>query len=82
MPRKVRVDVLKVIDFSSPFVKFRLDCSKGTYVRQVAEDAGEVLGCGACITEIRRTKVGPFSIDDAVRLEDLNESHCRRWPSA
>ena len=79
--RRVRIDVLKVLDFSSPLVRFRMDCSKGTYVRQVAEDVGEVLGCGACITEIRRTKVGPFLIGDAVRLEDLNESHCRRWPN-
>ena len=67
-PRKIRIDVLKVIEFSSPLVKFCLDCSKGTYVRQVAEDVGEVLGCGACITEIRRTKVGPFVIGDAVKL--------------
>ncbi|MBF0593512.1 MAG: tRNA pseudouridine(55) synthase TruB [Candidatus Omnitrophica bacterium] len=81
-PRKVRVDVLKVLDFSLPFVKFCLDCSKGTYVRQVAEDVGEVLGCGACITEIRRTKVGPFGIESAVKLEELNESHLRRWPAA
>ncbi len=80
--RKVRIDVLEVIDFSSPYVRFQMDCSKGTYVRQVADDVGEVLGCGACITEIRRTKVGPFTIADAVRLEDMNESHCRRWPSA
>ena len=80
--RKVRIDVLQVLDFSSPFVKFFLDCSKGTYVRQVAEDVGEVLGCGACITEIRRTKVGPFGIEAAVKLEELNESHLKRWPSA
>ncbi len=81
-PRKVRIDKLKVLDFSSPFVKFCLDCSKGTYVRQIADDVGDVLGCGACITEIRRTKVGPFAIDAAVKLEDLNESHLKRWPAA
>ncbi|MEI6437599.1 MAG: tRNA pseudouridine(55) synthase TruB [Candidatus Omnitrophota bacterium] len=81
-PRKIRIDVLKVLDFSAPFVKFCLDCSKGTYVRQVAEDVGDVLGCGACITEIRRTKVGPFGIETAVTLEDLNETHLKRWPAA
>lgn len=78
-PRKIRVEVLKVLDFEAPFVKFQLDCSKGTYVRQVADDAGDALGCGACITEIRRTKVGPFRIDEAVKLEELNEGHLKRW---
>ena len=79
--RKVRIDALQVLDFTLPHVQFYLECSKGTYVRQVAEDVGEVLGCGACITEIRRTKVGPFVIDGSVKLEDLNESHLRDWPA-
>ena len=43
-----------------------MSCSKGTYVRQLAEDVGEVLGCGACISQIERTKVGPFDIKDAM----------------
>ncbi|MBF0618992.1 MAG: tRNA pseudouridine(55) synthase TruB [Candidatus Omnitrophica bacterium] len=77
--RKVRVDALNLTEFAHPHVKFFLACSKGTYVRQVAEDVGEVLGCGACITEIRRTKVGPFGIDSAVKLEDLHEGHLRKW---
>ena len=81
-PRKIRIDELKLLNFALPFVTFHLDCSKGTYVRQVAEDVGEGLGCGACITEIRRTKVGPFGIDEAVKLGELNESHCRRWTPA
>ena len=80
--RKIRIDVLKVVDFAPPCVQFFLDCSKGTYVRQVAEDVGDVLGCGACITEIRRTKVGPFTIESAVKLEDLNASHLQRWHPA
>lgn len=80
--RKVRIDALRLLDFSLPFVRFQMDCSKGTYVRQLAEDVGAFLGCGACITEIRRTKVGPFTIDQAVTLEVLDESHCRRWPSS
>ncbi len=82
-PRQVRVDVLNLIEFTSPLVRFHLDCSKGTYVRQIAEDVGEDLGCGACITEIRRTKVGPFIINDAVKLDDVNETHIHPWrPSA
>ena len=78
-PRQVRVDAIDLLEFSPPFVKFHLACSKGTYVRQVAEDVGEALGCGACITEIRRTKVGPFTINEAVKLDDVHENHLRQW---
>jgi tRNA pseudouridine55 synthase len=77
--RKVRVDELKVLQCRFPDVEFLMSCSKGTYVRQLAEDVGEVLGCGACISQIERTKVGPFEIKDAVVLENLNESHILKW---
>ena len=78
-PRKIKIDVLTLLTFEPPLAQFYLECSKGTYVRQVAEDVGEVLGCGACITEIRRTKVGPFTLEGAVKLEDLNEKHLKAW---
>ena len=78
-PRQVRVDCLKVEDICFPEVKFYLECSKGTYVRQLAEDIGRDLGCRACISQIERVKVGTFDIKDTVKLEDLNESHIRHW---
>jgi tRNA pseudouridine55 synthase len=81
--RQVTVHALDLLEFTPPLVKLYLACSKGTYVRQVAEDVGEDLGCGACITEIRRTQVGPFSINEAVKLDDVNETHIHLWnPSA
>ncbi len=78
--RKVRIDEVTLLSFALPEVEFFMACSKGTYVRQLAEDVGDVLGCGACISQIERTKVGPFDIKDAVKLEDLNEGHLRLWP--
>lgn len=78
-PRSIRIDSLHLVDFLIPDVKFYVECSKGTYVRQLAQDIGEVLGCGACISQIERTKVGPFILPEAVTLEELNESHIRRW---
>ena len=78
--RKVRIDEVKLLSFALPEVEFFMSCSKGTYVRQLAEDVGDALGCGACISQIERTKVGPFDIKDAVKLEDLNEGHVRLWP--
>jgi len=77
--RKVRIDDLRVLKFIGPEVEFFMSCSKGTYVRQLAEDVGEVLGCGACISQIERTRVGHFDIKEAVSLEDLNEGHIRSW---
>ncbi len=73
-PRLIRIDALKVLSFLSPYVKFHLACSKGTYVRQIVDDIGDRLGCGACVTQIERTQVGPFSLKEAVMLEDFNES--------
>ena len=78
-PRKIKIDSLQIMNIVLPEVKFFLDCSKGTYVRKLAEDVGEVLGCGGCISQIRRTRIGEFQIKDAVPLENVNESHIRRF---
>ena len=78
--RKVRIDELRILQYQPPDVEFLMSCSKGTYVRQLAEDVGEVLGCGACISQIERTKVGPFDIKDTTNLENLNESRILKWP--
>jgi len=51
---------------------FRLECSSGTYVRSLAHDLGQSLGCGAHLAELRRTQVGPFHVDQAVTLEHLS----------
>lgn len=77
--RKVRIDALNLLNFNLPDVEFFMSCSKGTYVRQLAEDVGDVLGCGACICQIERTKVGPYDIKEAVTLEELNEGHIRQF---
>lgn len=78
-PRRVTIRTLDLESFESPYVRFYLECSKGTYVRQLAEDVGNDLGCGACISQIERTKVGPFCIEDAVALEEINESYIQCW---
>jgi len=78
-PRKIRIDVLKLLEFEPPEFKIYVECSKGTYVRKLAEDIGEKLGTAACIAKIERTKVGPFHIDEAVSLEDAGSGDLRRW---
>lgn len=78
-PRKIRIDVLKLLKFEPPEITFYVECSKGTYVRKLAEDIGEKLGTAACITKIERTKVGPFHIDEAVSLDDAGPQDLRSW---
>lgn len=72
--RKPQTIVIKEIDMMKidlPFVTFRTVCSKGAYIRRLAEDIGERLGCGAHLTELRRTRSGSFSLERAVSFPAL-----------
>jgi tRNA pseudouridine55 synthase len=70
-PRETTIDELKLVDFAGEQLRIRIRCSKGTYVRVLAEDIGRALGCGGSLAALRRTASGPFSIDEAVTLEHL-----------
>ena len=69
-PRPVEVFALAVEEISLPYVTFRLSCSAGTYVRSLCADAGGLLGCGACVAALRRTRSGSFSEAAAVVMDD------------
>jgi tRNA pseudouridine55 synthase len=71
-PRRIRVDAFEALAFRSPDVDFRVVCSGGTYVRVLLSDVGETLGCGAHLTRLVRTAIGPFRLGDAVRPEWVN----------
>ena len=71
MARRVHIEQISVIDFDAPDVTFELACSAGTYVRSLAHDLGEKLGCGAHLAALRRTAVGPFSLRQAHTLAEL-----------
>jgi tRNA pseudouridine55 synthase len=70
-PRQVHIFELELLEIQESGFRFRLHCSKGTYVRTLVEDIGEVMGCGAHLTGLRRTGVGPFQLEDAVTREEL-----------
>jgi tRNA pseudouridine55 synthase len=70
-PKPVRIYEIDLQDFSPPEATFHVRCSKGTYIRTLCADIGEVLGCGGAMAWLRRTKSGFFSIGDAVKLEAL-----------
>jgi len=68
--REIEIYSIAVEDISFPRVTFRIACSKGTYIRSICSDVGEMLGCGACLCGLRRLRSGLFSTDMAVSLEN------------
>lgn len=72
-PCSVRIDEFEITKIALPHVAFDILCSKGTYVRTLAHDFGEKLGCGAYLSQLRRTQTGNFSIDQATSLTELLE---------
>lgn len=69
--REVVIHTLEFITYEAPYLNLRVKCSKGTYVRVLGEEIGTALGCGAHLAALRRTVVGPLSLDNAIRLETL-----------
>lgn len=69
--RTVTIHAYEVVGFELPRVEVLVTCSKGTYVRTLAEDLGEMLGCGAHVSALRRERVGPYELADAWTLERL-----------
>lgn len=69
--RTVTIAYLEVLSYEDEVLTIEVTCSKGTYIRVLAEDIGRALGCGAHLVGLRRTKVGDLSIEDAVQLDDF-----------
>ena len=74
-PRRIKINSLRVNDINLEddikTVTITVDCSKGTYIRTLCQDIGEKLGCGACMMELIRTRVGDFLIDDTLTLNQI-----------
>lgn len=77
-PRRVRIDRFELLDFAPPVLRVAIACSKGTYVRSLVADLGADLGCGAHMTELRRTRSGVFTLDMAHDLDRMD--HVRLVP--
>jgi tRNA pseudouridine55 synthase len=67
--RKVRIDEIDVLAFSYPGLEIEVRCGRGTYIRSLARDLGKKLGCGALVETLRRTRIGPFTLNDALTLD-------------
>lgn len=72
-PRRVRIDAIELLDWTPPLMRLRVACGKGTYIRSLAADLGAVFGCGARLEALERTRVGAFTLADAVPWSALRD---------
>jgi tRNA pseudouridine55 synthase len=72
--RPTRIDRIELLRFEPPDVEIDVECGKGTYIRSLAQDLGQALGCGAHLAALVRTRVGPFSVESATDVPDLERA--------
>ncbi|MFM9028275.1 MAG: tRNA pseudouridine(55) synthase, partial [Bacteroidota bacterium] len=69
-PRFVHVFAHEIISAQPPDIEFRVVCSKGTYIRSLANDLGKLVECGAYLSALRRTRIGEYRVEDAFKVTD------------
>ena len=72
-PRIIRINELEIINIDMPYIKLRVLCSKGTYIRSLAHDLGKALNTGAWLYELHRTKIGSETIKNAIDINDFQQ---------
>lgn len=77
--RDIEIFEIELLDFEKDIFKIRVLCSKGTYIRSLAEDIGKKLATGAVLTELRRTKTAGFNINDCVPLDELTPENINEY---
>jgi len=70
-PRKIFIHEFEITKIELPVISFRIVCSKGTYVRVIANDFGRALGCGGYLSTLRRTHIGDYNVEDAMTVFDF-----------
>ncbi len=71
-PRPVRIDRIEVLSYTWPLLELEVECGGGTYIRSIARDLGDALGCGGLVQTLVRTRIGPFTLGDALDLAEVN----------
>jgi tRNA pseudouridine55 synthase len=72
-PRNVTISLFEITGIALPEIDFKVVCSTGTYIRSLANDFGKVLGTGAYLSSLRRTRIGDFSVEEALSPEQFEE---------
>lgn len=75
--RRITIFKLDILKIEIPLIELFIKCSKGTYIRKLAEDIGEKLSCGAHVIKIKRLAIGPFKLDEAISLEEIDKKHLK-----
>lgn len=70
-PRRVTIYSFDISKIDLPDIHFEISCSKGTYIRVIANDFGEKIGCGGILSNLRRTKIGEYSVNDALEVDEF-----------
>ncbi len=78
-PQKVKIYEISILKYKFPFLKIKVKCSSGTYIRSLASDIGKKLNCGAYLENLIRTKIGEFSLKNAVSLSQLNSENWQNY---
>jgi tRNA pseudouridine55 synthase len=68
-PRKITIHEFEIISIEMPVITFKVVCTTGTYIRSLANDFGEALGCGGYLSKLRRRRIGNFKVEDAMSVE-------------
>jgi tRNA pseudouridine55 synthase len=78
-PNDINIFDIKILGHSFPLLTLKINCSSGTYIRSLAHDIGQALGCGAYLKNLKRTKIGEFNLSKAVDIKRLNENNWRQF---
>jgi len=73
-PRKVKIYEIRILNYNWPTLKIEVTCSSGTYIRSLANDIGEKLGCGGYLNELKRTRINEFKVEEALTFEDIENN--------
>ena len=71
--RKITIQTFEITNINLPIISFRVVCSTGTYIRSLANDFGEALGCGGYLSSLRRTRIGEYEVTKALTIEQLED---------
>lgn len=72
-PKEITIAEFEILKIDLPDIYFKIVCTKGTYIRVIAHDFGEKLGCGALLSSLRRTAIGDFNVENAISVEEFKE---------
>ena len=73
LPRTITIKEFEIIQVDMPSIEFRVVCTTGTYIRSLANDVGEALGCGGYLSSLCRTRIGEFTLSDSMSMEEFQK---------